>query len=157
MSKSFKILVAACPVLFSLICCEGNDSKQKVYCIGREYCKNHVTWKFDIDKDNNRFSYSIQKEDKTKTDSLYLSFYFFVEMPKDQIDVEKEFTFKGKNDELLSLHTTYYYDESTLIYIYFDNSSDIIKQAIESDNYSIEAMGKTYLPMSVIEKDIYSA
>ena len=141
--------------LFTLIGCTDNKSPQKLYCMGREYKANDVTWKFDIDKEHERFFYDTKTAEGERI-SLFITFSFRVASKNEIVDTKKEFTFKDANDKDILLGESSYYTSNATIYFNYDKASDGVKSAIENNDYSVEVLSKTYLPEEVYNSGVHS-
>lgn len=155
MNKSLLSLAFVFFVSFALIGCTDNKSPQKLYCLGREYKANDVTWKVDIDKEHERFFYDIKATEGERI-SLFVTFSFRVASKNEIVDAKKEFTFKDVNDKDILLEESSYYTSNATIYFYYNKASDGVKNAIESNDYSVAVLGKTYLPEEVYNSGVNS-
>lgn len=117
--------------------------------MGREYHAQNTTWKFDIEKANNRFFYKIDSLNSKDLNSIIFTFSLTISSTSENVEVETNFVFKDLNNNIILLNENYSYMDSTIIYINYADAKEEVITAIDNNDYYVEILGKTYLPEEI--------
>ncbi len=149
MRKYLFVPVAVLGLMFGLCGCVENDTKQQIRCIGKEYDFKTLSFKVDVDAKNERFTFEYKMKQENKR---AVSFYFNFIITSTNVKIEKdEFEYRKSDDRNIEFDDfkTYSFDSSCTLYVYYKEANESVKQAVSTDNYSIETTGGTYIPEKV--------
>ncbi len=149
MKNNICLIIKISLLSLALIGCEKNQTQQKIYCMGREYHAQNTTWKFDIDKENNRFFYKIESQNSKELNIILFTFSMKISSTSEIVDVETNFSFKDSNNNQVSLNENYSYLDDAIIYINYADAKEEVITAIDNNDYYVEILGKTYLPEEI--------
>lgn len=137
--------------------CVDREAKQKVYSLGKEYTFGSLIFKAGLDESNERFyfDYKLPKENKEK---VYFSFNFHNNSTNSMVENDA-FSFKDEEGKTISFDEfdAYELETSCVLYAYYLDANETVKDAISSYSFSIGTTGGTYIPEQVYNSGIYSA
>lgn len=149
MKKNIPLIIKISLLSLALIGCKNVQTQQKIYCMGREYSAENTTWKFDIEKANNRFFYKIDSLNSKGLNSIIFTFSLTISSTSENVEAETNFVFKDLNNNIILLNENYSYMDSTIIYINYADAKEEVITAIDNNDYYVEILGKTYLPEEI--------
>lgn len=137
--------------------CVDREAKQKVYSLGKEYTFGSLIFKAGLDESNERFyfDYKLPKENKEK---VYFSFNFHNNSTNATVENDA-FSFKDEEGKTISFDEfdAYELETSCVLYAYYLDADETVKDAISSYSFSIGTTGGTYIPEQVYNSGIHSA
>ena len=137
--------------------CVDRETKQKVYSLNKEYFFGALTFKAGLDESNERFyfDYKLPEENKEK---VYFSFSFHNNSTNATVENDA-FSFKDEEGKTISFDEfdAYELETSCILYAYYLDADETVKDAISSYSFSIGTTGGTYIPEQVYNSGIHSA
>lgn len=137
--------------------CVDREAKQKVYSLGKEYTFGSLIFKAGLDESNERFyfDYKLPKENKEK---VYFTFNFHNNSTNATVENDV-FSFKDEEGKTISFDEfdAYELETSCVLYAYYLDADETVKDAISSYSFSIGTTGGTYIPEQVYNSGIHSA
>ena len=152
------VYTAIIPLLALILAgCVDRETKQKVYSLNKEYSFGALTFKAGLDESNERFyfDYKLPEENKEK---VYFSFSFHNNSTNATVENDA-FSFKDEEGKTISFDEfdAYELEASCILYAYYSDADETVKDVISSYSFSIGTTGGTYIPEQVYNAGIYSA
>lgn len=152
------VYTAIIPLLVLILAgCVDRETKQKVYSLNKEYSFGALTFKAGLDENNERFyfDYKLPEENKEK---VYFSFSFHNNSTNATVENDA-FSFKDEEGKTISFDEfdAYELETSCILYAYYLDADETVKDAISSYSFSIGTTGGTYIPEQVYNSGIHSA
>lgn len=160
MEKIVKLIltIIAFSLFSTLPSCDKNETKQKLYCLGEEYEFETIFFKSELSLTDERFSFDYKFKEENKSNA-YFSFEFRIQSLNEYFSIKDNFKITDSNDKTIVFdeYNVFSFNENSTFYVSFKDSQSVVKDAILSDDFSINVSGKTIIPKGFIEKNIYSA